>query len=67
MTELYGALGCDETAVNFLKHKKRSTSGREEDFLLVDTGQNNRQNRLVRFATVGSLEKLYKAETIYNR
>ena len=30
----------------------------------MDTGQND-QNRLVAFATVGNLEKLCKAETIY--
>ena len=36
----------------------------EEDFLLVDTGQND-QNRLVPFATVGNLEKFCEAETIY--
>ena len=35
----------------------------EEDFLLVDTGQNY-QNRLVPFATVGNLEKFCEAETI---
>ena len=39
-------------------------TAREEDFLLVDTGQND-QNRLVAFATVGNLEKLCEAETIY--
>ena len=27
MTKLYGAPGCDETAVNRLKHEKRLTSG----------------------------------------
>ena len=36
----------------------------EEDFLLVDTGQND-QNCLVPFATVGNLEKFCEAETIY--
>ena len=74
MTKLYGAPGCDETAVNCLKHKQRLTSGKSrlgeqtrtarEDFLLVNTGQND-QNRLVPFATVGNLEKFCKAETIY--
>ena len=39
-------------------------TAREEDFLLVDTGQND-QNRLVTFATVGNLEKLCEADTIY--
>ena len=70
MTKLYyGAPGCDKTAVNCLKHKKRLTSGEsgleqpEEDFLLVDTGRND-QNCLVPFATVGNLEKFCKAETI---
>ena len=36
----------------------------EEDFLLVDIEQND-QNRLVPFATVGNLEKFCEAETIY--
>ena len=64
-----GAPGCDETAANCLKHK-RLTSGKsgleqpEEDFLLVDTGQND-QNCLVPFATVGNLEKFCKVETIH--
>ena len=39
-------------------------TAREEDFLLVDTGHTDR-NRLVAFATVGNLEKLCEAETIY--
>ena len=39
-------------------------TAREKDFLLVDTGPND-QNRLVAFATVGNLEKLCEAETIY--
>ena len=71
MTKLYGAPGCHEIAVNCLKYKKRLTSGerwtqtaREEDFLLVDTGQND-QNSFVPFATVGNLEKLYEAKSIY--
>ena len=95
MTKLYGAPGCDETAVNLssfhrsitagfrgfqhcLKYEKRLTYWLQrfptlsqireeidfrgewaqtagEDFLLVDTGQND-QNRLVPFATVGNLD-----------
>ena len=50
-----------------LKHEQRGEwtwTAREEDFLLVDTGPND-QNRLVTFATVGNLEKLCEAETIY--
>ena len=39
-------------------------TAREEDFLLVDTGQND-QNPLVPFATVGNLEKFCNAETVY--
>ena len=39
-------------------------TAREEDFLLVDTGQND-QNCLVPFATVGNSEKFYEAKTIY--
>ena len=36
----------------------------QKDFLLVDTGQND-QNHLAPFTTVGNLEKLCEAETIY--
>ena len=39
-------------------------TAREKDFLLVDTDRND-QNRLVALATVGNLEKLCEAKTIY--
>ena len=88
MTKLYGAPGCEETAVNLPSFQNLKSSlyhsrlqrfptraeidfrgewtrtAHEEDFLLMDTGQND-QNCLVAFAIVGNLEKLYEAETIY--
>ena len=92
MTKLYGAPGCDETAINVPSFQNLTSSiyrsrlqrfptlhqtreeidfsgewtrtAHEEDFLLVDTGQND-QNCLVAFALVGNLEKLCEAETLY--
>ena len=88
MTKLYGAPGCEETAVNLTSFQNLKSSlyrsrlqrfptraeidfrgewtrtAHEENFLLMDTGQND-QNRLIAFATFGNLEKLYEAETIY--
>ena len=51
MTKLYGAPGCDETAVNCLIHERRWTSG--------ESGLEQS------VTTFGNLEKFYEAETIY--
>ena len=64
MTKLYGAPRCDETQEEIDFRGEWTWTAREEEFLLVDTGQND-QNHLVPFVTVGNLEKFYEAETIY--